>query len=599
MKLFKVWAPRAEAVSLALLDRNEDILMEKRAGDWWEIEIDDARHGERYFFVLNGEKQPNGGARFPDPRSEWQPEGVHGPSAVVDHDRFNWSDQGWHAPPIEAAVFYEIHVGTFTSEGTFESAIERLDYLVDLGVTHLELMPVVEFPGKCGWGYDGVDLFAPHNAYGGPDGLKALVDACHRRGLAVVLDVVYNHLGPDGNYLSQFGPYFTGRYSTPWGEAVNYEGTGSDQVRRFFIDNAHSWFKNYHIDALRLDAVHSIHDQSAYHFLEHLADETALLSAQLGRQLSLIAESDLNDPRLIRPAEIGGYGLDAQWNDDFHHALHALLTGEQDGYYQGFGRVEHLAKSLRHGYVFTGEYSPFRGRRHGRPASGIPAHRFLGYLQNHDQIGNRARGERISHLVSKGKQKIGAALLLTGPFLPLLFQGEEWAASSPFLFFTDHQEPELAEAVRKGRRKEFASFGWDPERVPDPQAEATFMRSKLDWGELEQEPHREILEWHRHLIRLRGEQPALHSGWRIPMEILYNEEQGWLVFRRGDILTAVNLSQEEQRIPVPAHAALSEAEVLAKTGEIDLLLTSENGISIEDNALLLPGESAAVALLVG
>jgi maltooligosyltrehalose trehalohydrolase len=585
MRVFRVWAPKAEKVTLELLGRSENgsrrIELNKEERGWWTVEVDGVSHGDRYYYILENENQDSS-LKLPDPRSMWQPEGVHGPSAVVEHERFTWSDESWQAPPLESAVFYEAHVGTFTPEGTFEAVINRLDHLVELGVTHLELMPVAEFPGERGWGYDGVDLFAPYHAYGGPEGLKKLVDACHSKGLAVVLDVVYNHLGPDGNYLSRFGPYFTSRYSTPWGEAVNLEGKGSDEVRRFFIDNALTWFRDYHIDALRLDAVHSLHDQSATHFLEQLADETALLGAQLGRRLALIAESDLNDPRLIKPVEAGGYGLHAQWNDDFHHALHALLTGEQGGYYQGFGGLEHLAKCLRMGYVFTGEYSRFRERRHGRPATGIPAHRFLVYIQNHDQIGNRARGKRISHLVSKGRQKIGAALVLTAPFLPLLFQGEEWAASSPFIYFTDHQEPILAEAVREGRRKEFASFGWDPEKIPDPQAEETFLNSKLDWDELDREPHREILEWHRDLIRLRREQPALRSGWRIPLDILYNEEAGWMSIRRGDVLIAFNLSQENQRVPLTTPA------------DMELLLASDTGVELEENVLLLPGESIAL-----
>jgi maltooligosyltrehalose trehalohydrolase len=583
-----VWAPNAEKVELELLrgpqEHPERVEMDRASGGWWEVEVADARHGNRYWFILDGEKSDPGSRKLPDPRSGWQPAGVHGPSAVVEHARFQWRDQGWQPPPLESAVFYEIHVGTFTPQGTFQAAVQHLDHLVELGVTHLELMPIAEFPGERGWGYDGVDLFAPHHAYGGPEGLKTMVDACHRKGLAVALDVVYNHLGPDGNYLAQFGPYFTSRYATPWGEAINLEARGSDEVRRFFIDNARTWFRDYHIDALRLDAVHSIHDQSAYHFLEQLADETALLGAQLGRRLLLIAESDLNDPRLVRPVEAGGYGLDAQWNDDFHHALHALLSGEHDGYYQGFGELKQLAKALRQGYVFTGEYSPFRGRRHGRAAAGVPAQRFLGFLQNHDQIGNRARGERTAHLLSRGRLMIGAAVVLTAPFIPMLFQGEEWASSSPFIYFTDHQDPDLAESVRRGRREEFASFGWDSEKIPDPQAEETFNKSKLDWSELEKGPHREIMEWHRNLIRLRREQPALRSGWRIPMEIKYSEEMAWMSIRRGDILTAFNLSQEGRRVPFEA-------------GVAEILLASDQGVEIGDGLILLPGESAAVVLL--
>jgi maltooligosyltrehalose trehalohydrolase len=492
----------------------------------------------------------------------------------VDHAAFRWTDAGWQAPPLAAGLVYELHVGTFTPAGTFDGAIERLDHLVRLGVTHVELMPVAQFPGGHGWGYDGVDLFAPHSAYGGPDGLKRLIDACHGRGLAVLLDVVYNHLGPAGNYLERFGPYFTDRYATPWGRAVNLDGPGSDQVRRFFCDNALAWLRDYHADGLRLDAVHAIVDTSAVHFLEQLAAEVADLGARLGRHFVLVAESDLNDPRIVRGHDVGGYGLDAQWSDDFHHALHAALTGERGGYYADFGRLADVAKALGSAYVYDGRASAFRGRRHGRPATGLPGARFLGYLQTHDQIGNRARGERTSHLLSPGLLEIGAALVLLGPFVPMLFQGEEWAASTPFLYFTDHEDPALARAVSEGRRHEFQAFGWDPAEVPDPQAAETFRRSKLDWSEPGREPHRALLDWHAALVRLRREH-GLAAGRLDRVRVRHDEADRWLVLEREGVTVACNLASRAQRVPLADGAAgvvvlASDGDVKAGSGAVDL-----------------------------
>jgi maltooligosyltrehalose trehalohydrolase len=449
--------------------------MERGDRGWWHAHVPSGAPGLDYAFSLDG------GEPLPDPRSPWQPRGVHAPSRLVDHQRFSWTDQRWQAPPLGSAVIYELHVGTFSPEGTFDGVIGRLEHLAGLGVTHVELMPVAEFPGVRGWGYDGVDLWAPHHAYGGPDGLKRLVDACHARGLAVLLDVVYNHLGPSGNYLGRFGPYFTSRFRTPWGDAMNFDGAGSDEVRRFVCDNARMWLRDYHVDGLRLDAVHAIADGSAVHILEQLAQEVEKLAASLGRHLVLIAESNLNDPRIVQPPSAGGYGIDAQWNDDFHHALHTVLTGERHGYYADFGRLADLATAFRRGFVYAGEYSVFRDRRHGRPAIGVSGNRFVVSAQNHDQVGNRALGERASLLMSEGRLHIAAALLLTSPFVPMLFQGEEWGASTPFLYFTDHAEPELVEAVRKGRCQEFAAFaghlralaarlGRAPARAPCPSA---------------------------------------------------------------------------------------------------------------------------------
>jgi maltooligosyltrehalose trehalohydrolase len=534
------------------------------ADGWWTAEAE----GRDYAFAVDGADP------LPDPRSPWQPHGVHGPSRVVDHAAFRWTDAGWQAPPLAAGLVYELHVGTFSPAGTFDGAIERLDHLVRLGVTHVELMPVAQFPGGHGWGYDGVDLYAPHAAYGGPDGLKRLIDACHGRGLAVLLDVVYNHLGPAGNYLERFGPYFTDRYATPWGRAVNLDGPGSDEVRRFFCDNALAWLRDYHADGLRLDAVHAIVDTSAVHFLEQLATEVADLGARLGRYFVLVAESDLNDPRIVRGPDVGGYGLDAQWSDDFHHALHAALTGERGGYYADFGRLADVAQALRSAYVYDGRVSAFRGRRHGRPATGLPGSRFLGYLQTHDQVGNRARGERTSHLVSPGLLKVGAALVLLSPFVPMLFQGEEWAASTPFLYFTDHEDPALARAVSEGRRHEFQAFGWDPAEVPDPQAPETFQRSKLDWSEPGREPHRGLLDWHASLARLRREH-GLAAGRLDRVRVRHDETDRWLVLEREGIAVACNLAGRAQRVPLgdgTAGAVLlaSDGEVKAGAGVVDL-----------------------------
>jgi maltooligosyltrehalose trehalohydrolase len=552
--------------------------MERGDDGFWQIDAPDLEPGHDYAFALDG------GPALPDPRSRWQPEGVHGPSRVLDPDWFTWSDAGWQAPPLASGVVYELHVGTFTPEGTFQAVIDRLDHLLELGITHLELMPVAELPGRRGWGYDGVDLYAPHHAFGGPDGLKRLVDACHRRGLAVLLDVVYNHLGPDGNYLARFGPFFTDRFSTPWGAAVNLDGPGSDQVRRFFIDNALMWLRDYHVDGLRIDAVHAFYDRSAMHFLEQLADEVHALGSHLGRHLVLIGESNLNDPRVVRRPEVGGYGLDAQWNEDFHHALHAVLTGERDGYYQDFGRLADLARALTRGFTLDGVYSRYRQRTFGRPATDLPGERLLGFLQNHDQVGNRAQGDRIGHMVDPGAARIGAALVLTAPFVPMLFQGEEWGASSPFLYFTDHQDPDLAEAVRRGRRQELAAFGWAPEDVPDPQAASTFERSVLRWDEREQEPHRSMLAWYRELIRLRRRLPELGAGRTDQVQVDADEAEGWLVMRRGAVCVLCNLAREPRRL------------ALGPGIRPRLLLASDRAtkVEVEGAAVDLPPRSVAI-----
>ena len=574
MASFRVWAPHVKSVQVDLSGRRVDMAV--GTGGWWRVEVPDARAGDDYALVLDG------GRPLPDPRSPCQPQGIHGSSRLVDHSAFNWSDQRWQPGPLASAIIYELHVGTFTPEGTFTAAIGKLDHLVDLGITHVELMPVNEFSGQRGWGYDGVGLYAPHHAYGRPDDLKELVDAGHAHGLAVLLDVVYNHLGPAGNHLNRFGPYLTNWYKTPWGPAVNLDAWGSDEVRAFLIDNALMWLRDYHFDGLRLDAVHAFCDLSAVHFLEELAAQVKRLEAVVGRRLVLIAESDLNNPRVVQSPEMGGFGLDAQWSDDFHHALHTVLTGEHQGYYADFGKLADLAYALEHAYVYDGRYSRHRGRHHGRPIGDMSGHCFLGYLQNHDQVGNRARGERSSALLSPRRLKIGAALVLTSPFVPMLFQGEEWAASTPFQYFTDHQDPNLAKAVTEGRRREFATFGWKPGEVPDPQAFDTFARSRLNWDELTCPPHAEILEWHRRLIRLRRSMPELSDGRLERVRVCFDEQAHWLVVYRGTVAVACNLADRNQAVP------LMDATCRK------ILLASDPAIGLRSDGIDLPAESIAI-----
>ncbi len=482
--------------------------------------------------------------------------------------------------PLSGAVLYEIHVGTFTPEGTFRSAIERLEHLVDLGADAVEVMPVPEFSGERGWGYDGADLFAPHHAYGGPEGFKAFVDACHRAGLGVVLDVVYNHLGPAGNYLAEYGPYFSERHQTNWGPAVNFDGRGSVEVRRFVIDNALMWLRDYHCDGLRLDAVHAIVDGSALHILEELADEVDVLAAAVGRPLLLVAESDLNDPRFVRPREAGGLAMDASWADEWHHAMHAALSGERSGYYEDFGPLELLAKALRQAWVYDGQWSPHRQRIHGRRPVGLRGHQFVVFTQNHDQVGNRAIGERSSALMSEGRLRVAAALLLTGPFTPMLFQGEEWGATSPFLYFTDHQDPELGRAVSHGRRNEFVAFGWEPSQVPDPQAITTFEASKLRWDEAATAPHDGMLAWYQQLIALRRRLPALGDPRLSSVEVDVDEAAGTLVVHRGVIDILVNLGAGPASFSVQRGSAV--------------LAASEPGAGLDGAKLVVPGDAVAI-----
>jgi maltooligosyltrehalose trehalohydrolase len=470
------------------------------------------------------------GVELPDPASRFQPEGVHGPSEIVCED-FAWDDAGWFGPPLSSYIFYELHVGTYSQTGNFDAIVPRLTDLKSLGVTAIELMPVAQFSGSRNWGYDGVFPFAVQNSYGGPASLKALVTACHREGIAVTLDVVYNHLGPEGNYLSAFGPYFTDRYRTPWGPAINFDGPDSDEVRRFFVENALYWVTDFHIDALRVDAIHAIVDHSAQPFLQELTGAVHQRANELNRRIYVIAESDLNDVRVIQPCESGGYGFDAQWNDNFHHALHTLLTGECAGYYQDFGQLRHLAKALAEGFVYSGEHSSSRRRRHGNSSRAIPAQRLVVCSQNHDQIGNRMLGDRLSSLIGFEALKLAAGVVLLSPYLPLLFMGEEYGEPAPFLYFTSHSDAALAEAVRRGRREEFSLFTWQGE-VPDPQDEATFIRSKVNYGLRELATHLILREFYRELIRLRRINPALANLSKECTEVFSFDSKRTLFVRR-------------------------------------------------------------------
>lgn len=537
---FLVWAPNARKVSVRLLSENgTSHVMSARADGYYELTLENVPPGSLYVYQLDD------GPERPDPASRHQPHGVHGPSAVVADDH-QWRDQHWFGLPLDQYVIYELHVGTFTPDGTFDAIIPRLKELSEIGITAIEIMPVAQFPGTRNWGYDGVLPSAVQNSYGGPAGLKRLVDACHAHGMAVVLDVVYNHLGPEGNYLSEFGPYFTDRYRTPWGLALNFDGAMSDHVRRYFIDSALYYVSQCHIDALRVDAVHSIVDSSATPFVQDLVDAVHQCAKALNRRAYVIAESAANDARIIRDRALGGIGFDAQWNDDFHHIVHVLLTGEQFGYYKSFGGLQQLAKAFSHGYVYTGEYLPFHGCRHGSDARDIPGERFVVFSQNHDQIGNRMRGERLSTLVSFESLKLAAGLVLLSPYVPLLFMGEEYGEPAPFLYFVSHDDAELIEAVRKGRRNEFAAFAWEGE-PPDPQAKESFDNSALHWDLRYQQPHDGLLALYRELLTVRKTIPALANLNKNTLRTSTNQHTRTLALHRwhgtSEALALFNLSQ--------------------------------------------------------
>lgn len=544
---FAVWAPKPELVRLDIAGTAH--AMTRYDDGWWRTTVEVAPD-VRYGFLLDDDPTV-----LPDPRSPRQPDGVHERSQLWDPASVEWSDQKWSGRSIEGAVIYELHIGTFTADGTFDAAIAKLDHLLDLGVDFVELMPVNAFSGTYGWGYDGVLWWAVHEPYGGPDGLARFIDACHTRGLGVLIDAVFNHLGPSGNYLPRYGPYLSAA-SNPWGEGINIADENSDEVRNLIIGCALRWMRDFHADGLRLDAVHALVDTTAIHILEELSAETDALSAQLGRALSLIAETDRNDPRFITPRDHGGLGMTAQWDDDIHHALHTAVSGERQGYYHDFGSIETLAHTLKNGFFHAGTYSSFRGRRHGRPldTSTIPGYRLLAYTCTHDQVGNRAIGDRPSAYLDAGQLAVSAALALLTPFTAMLFMGEEWAASTPFQFFSSHPEPELAEATRKGRKAEFASHGWDADDIPDPQDPETFLRSKLDWAELDSGGHAELLQLYRDLIALRKREPDLADFWLDHMGVDYDEAERWIILRRGSLSIALNLG--EQAVTVPAGGAV-------------------------------------------
>jgi maltooligosyltrehalose trehalohydrolase len=575
MHAFEIWAPFASKLAVKVNDSALPMHGPDEEG-WWRLDVDVAGAGTDYGFTVNHES-----GVYPDPRSLSQPNGVHGLSRVYDQGAFAWTDVAFQPPPLSSALIYELHIGTWTPEGTLDAAIAKLDYLVDMGITHVELIPVAAFAGNHGWGYDGVALFAVHEPYGGPDALKRFVDAAHGKGLAVLLDVVYNHFGPSGNYTAKFGPYITGAHHTPWGGAVNLEGEWAHQVRRFFCDNALMWMWDFHIDGLRLDAVHAYVDRSAIHFLEQLAAETRLLEATLGRRKVLIAESDSNDPRIVTPREAGGFGIDAQWSDDFHHALFAVLyDGPAEGYYADFGSLGQLAKAIEQTFVYDGIFSKYRKRFHGRAPRNLSQHRFLGYIQNHDQVGNRALGERLHETVGFDRAMVAAALVLMSPFVPMIFQGEEWAASSPFQYFADHEDPQLARAVSEGRNKEFQAFGWKPESIPDPEKRETYLRSKLTWKEINEGQHARMQAWYRELISLRRSSPSLNDGEPGNAHVIYDEADRWLRLERGEIHVLCNLGQHDHQF--------------LPTAGSTLVLASRTGIGIHGSAVSVPPDTVAI-----
>jgi maltooligosyltrehalose trehalohydrolase len=549
--VFRVWAPLRRRMVLHLVHPREARLeMHRLESGWFELFVEDAGHGTRYWFRPDDEKD------LPDPASHFQPEGVHGPSEVVDHAAFGWKTPFWKAHPLREMVIYEVHIGTFTPEGTFEAAIARLPDLAELGVNTLELMPVSQFPGDRNWGYDGVQPYAPQNSYGGPEGLKRLVDACHAHGINVLLDVVYNHFGPEGNYVAEFGPYFTDTYKTPWGSAVNLDGAWCDGVREYLSGNILHWFEHYRLDGVRVDAIHAIYDRNGTHFWHYARARVLERQEALGRRFLMIAESDLNDPKVVRPAEAGGFGFDAQWLDDFHHTLYTLLDPRQRAHYQDFGDLEQLAKAYTDGYVHSGEYVSFRKRRHGASSAGIPGDRFIVFLNNHDQVGNRPGGERMSMLVDFERLKVGAAAILLAPYVPLLFMGEEYGEDNPFYFFSSMGEDALVDSIREGRRREFEDFNWGGGEPRDPFDRATFEASRLDWDKRNHGHHRGLLEWHKALLALRAALPALRFFRKESVRAQVVGRSGLAVYRRSEderqeVAIVLNLSGDAMSLPLP------------------------------------------------
>lgn len=540
---FTVWAPAREEVAVQIVSpARRSLPMQKDEWGYFKVVAEDIEPGTLYLYKLRGDTDR------PDPASHSQLKDVHGPSEVVDHTQMNWTDAGWSGIPLEETIIYELHVGTFTPEGTFEAIIPRLKELYEFGINAIELMPIGQFPGNRNWGYDGVFPFAPQHSYGGPEGLKKLVDAAHQQGISIILDVIYNHFGPEGNCITDYGPYFTSHYKTAWGNAINFDGEYSYGVRNYFTENALYWFENYHIDALRLDASDHIYDIGVKHFLQELAENVNALSEKQGRKLYLTAENDLSDTQIIRPIESGGYGIDAQWNDAFHHCLHSLLTGEHAGYYEDYGKCEQMAKAFKEGFVYSGQYSPFRKKFHGSDSSTIPGHRFVVFTQNHDQVGNRALGDRLTHLVPFEALKLAAGVLLLAPNIPLIFMGEEYAEDAPFLYFVSHTDPELIEVVREGRKKDFADFHIEGEFI-DPFSPNTFNNCQLNWQKRSEGKHKVILDLYQHLIQLRRTIPALKTLDKQSLEASVNEEHKLMFLHRwsqsSQIFCFMNFSHKD------------------------------------------------------
>ncbi|WP_184550353.1 malto-oligosyltrehalose trehalohydrolase [Mucilaginibacter sp. FT3.2] len=541
----RVWAPGAK--ELLLSTGNLELELDKQEHGYWTLSTEQLKPGDTYWFKVDGKQ-------LPDPASLFQPEGVHGPSGAFDLIAFEWTDDEWRNTALGNYIIYELHTGTFTTDGTFKGIEEKLDYLVSLGITAIEIMPVSQFPGERNWGYDGVFPFATQNSYGGPAGLQALVNTCHSKGLAVILDVVYNHIGPEGDYFAQFGQYFTGKYDTPWGAALNFDDAGCDEVRRYFIENVLMWLRDFHIDALRMDAVHAIRDFSPVHILQEITQHAALLTQQTGKAYYLIAECDLNDARYIKPVQQGGFGFDAQWIDEFHHALRVAAGGERKGYYSDFNGIADLANAYQNGYVYHGQYSGQRQKTFGTKTDGINGQQFVVFSQNHDQIGNRMLGERSSQLFSFDMQKLMAGAVMISPFLPMLFMGEEWSEPNPFQFFVSHTDKELIEAVRKGRKAEFADFHTVGE-APDPQDVNTFNNSKLNWALLDKGQHNVMLRYYKALIKLRKKQPAFKNTDRESITIAVDETAKTLTIKRWtdeqQVLCLLNFSAQEQQVIIP------------------------------------------------
>ncbi|MFT2008044.1 malto-oligosyltrehalose trehalohydrolase [Pontibacter sp. 13R65] len=549
---FNVWAPEKETMILHLLSpKDRKINMQRHDFGYFKAEVENVSPGDKYYYM------PDGDQDFPDPASHHQPEGVHGPSAVVDHLSYNWQDTTWRGLPFKDLVLYELHVGTFSEEGTFEAIIPRLESLYETGINAIELMPVAQCPGSRNWGYDGVYPFAVQQSYGGPDGLKKLVDACHARGIAVFLDVVYNHLGPEGNYFGKFAPYFTDKYSTPWGEAINFDDAWSDGVRDYFSNNPLHWFEHYHIDGLRLDAIHTVFDKKAINFWELTYYKVKQLEQKLGRTLYMTAESDYNSPKVMKSPEVGGFGFQAQWLDDFHHSLYVLLNEEAKKYYEDFGQMEQLAKAYSDGFVHSGEFVKFRKQRHGASSAGMSGDKFIAFIQNHDQVGNHVGSLRLSALVDFERLKLAAAAVLLAPYVPMLFMGEEYAEDTPFNYFVHHSDEELIKAVQKGREEEFADFHWDA-APPDPQAEQTFLDSKLRWEKRDSGKNKTMLQWHQELIKLRRTEPALQCFDKNRIRVYTINQKGFVLLRQCEndqekMLCLFNLSEEALPYTFPAN----------------------------------------------